>query len=375
MPFSFEKLTELLDPLERQVLGQIAGKLEGFAKAITSHDSRSDEPEAKDSQDPSDRETPEQEESHQRQTLSALLLEDFLGYLHPRELELLDEIRLELEDSEEFEAERAIPEDSPDDPPPPQLPATRSGLSDLFRGPAASPLFLAIPTQRSRPEPSTKQEDRRRLSPVEREEYEELKEEIKDITKRSRRLPAVPSLEEVFHLLDTSIESKRDHLIIRLLYATGCRRSEIENMRLADVDFKNQRIFIRDGKGDKDRYVLIDKETARMLEEFTYGLALSDPIFDIEDRQINRRVKEWGERSGLSARYEAQDRSFTSHSLRHAFATHLYEAGVDLYTLRDLLGHRFLSTTRLYVHTSVGKRLTEYEACHPLSRGKTDGGP
>ena len=85
----------------------------------------------------------------------------------------------------------------------------------------------------------------------------------------------------------------RDHLIIRTFYATGVRRSELEADRsgsgrpckLADLYLKELKIFIRSGKGDKDRYVLLDKKTARMLESFTYGRALDDPIFDIEDQQ------------------------------------------------------------------------------------------
>lgn len=82
---------------------------------------------------------------------------------------------------------------------------------------------------------------------------------------------------------------------------------------------------------------------------------------------FNRVITDFADDTGLSARYEAQGREFTSHSLRHAFATHLYESGADLYLLKDLLGHRYLTTTRIYVHIGIAKRLKSYEACHPLA--------
>ena len=63
----------------------------------------------------------------------------------------------------------------------------------------------------------------------------------------------------------------------------------------------------------------------------------------------------------------AQDRSFTSNSLRHAYATHMHEAGIDLYTLKNLLGHRFFTTTQIYIHLAVGNWLGQYERCHPLA--------
>ena len=299
--------------------------------------------------------------------------EDFASLLHPAELELLEEIAGELEDLEL------------------NLPALTSEPSSLVssilknnRGSGGSNFSkILLATNRAnqmktgRPKVvdiSKKPRRSRELSPVERERFEELGKEIADIKtegKGSRRLPAVPPREEIFHLLELSKEHERDHLIIRLAYATGCRRSELENLRLADINFKAQTVFVRDGKGNKDRYVLMDKTTAKLLEDFTYGLALQDPIFDIEDRQINRRIKHWGQEAGLTARYEAQGRYFTSHCLRHAYATHMHEAGVDLYTLKDLLGHRYLTTTKLYVHIGVGARLAEYENCHPLAAEAT----
>lgn len=219
-----------------------------------------------------------------------------------------------------------------------------------------------------------RQTDSTELSPLEKERVQEMAEELADIEKESRRLPAVPTREELINLLDTvrlaaeegSRNDRRDYLIIRLLYATGCRRSELENMVVADLNTAEQRIFIRDGKGNKDRYVLIDKETARLLNRHTHTYTLKSRVFNIEDRQIARRVKHWAKVTGLTKRYLAQGRTFTAHCLRHAFATHMYEGGANLFTLRELLGHQYLSTTRIYVSIGIGKLLTDYQNSHPL---------
>lgn len=226
----------------------------------------------------------------------------------------------------------------------------------------------------SRPTASRSPQTSSELSPLEKERVQEMADELADIEKESRRLPAVPTREELAHLLDTvrlaaeegSRNDRRDYLIIRLLYATGCRRSELENMVVADLNTAEQRIFIRDGKGNKDRYVLIDKETARLLDRHTHTYTLKSRVFDIQDRQIARRVTHWAKVTGLTKRYQAQGRTFTTHCLRHCYATHMYEGGANLFTLRELLGHQYLNTTRIYVSIGIGKLLNDYQNSHPL---------
>ena len=265
--------------------------------------------------------------------MSTFSAEELAQILHPQELEILEEIAHEFEDLDEHD-----PKGEDDAASRPVLSHNLAHLIvqashnlQSYRGPASSKKTKRAPRSDN-------------LSPLDRERFDELGKEIKRDEMGKRRLPAVPTRDEVRHLLQTAQDednniSKRDYLIIRLMYATGCRRSELENMRLADMNFKDQRVFVRDGKWDKDRYVLIDKKTAELMENFTYGLGLADPIFDIQDRQINRRIVHWAEVAGLAARYDAQGRNFTSHSLRHAYATHMHESGIDLYALKNLMGH------------------------------------
>jgi integrase len=294
--------------------------------------------------------------------MSTFSAEQLAQILHPQELEILEEIAYEFEDPDEYGEDDTA-----------SRPVLSHNLAHLivqashdlqgYRGPKPK-------KTKSKKKSKSKKADN--LSPLDRERFEELGEEIEENEMGTRRLPAVPTRDEVLHLLQTTQNhksriSKRDYLIIRLMYATGCRRSELENMRLADMNYKEQRVFVRDGKWDKDRYVLIDKKTAELMENFTYGLGLSDPIFDIGDRQINRRIIHWAEVAGLAARYDAQGRTFTSHSLRHAYATHLHESRFDLYALKNLMGHRFFTTTKIYIHIAVNNWLEQYERCHPLA--------
>lgn len=196
----------------------------------------------------------------------------------------------------------------------------------------------------------------------------ELDVEVEEGDKSDHRLPAVLTHDEVRHILKVSKPKKRDHIIIRTFYATGIRRSELEAATRADLYAKEQKLFVRSGKGDKDRYVLLDRTTAKMLDDFTYGRALNDPLFDIQDQQMNRVCQKHAEVAGILQRYEAMGRTFSAHALRHTFATHLWESGIDVFILRDLLGHRYLGTTRRYVAIGLGRVVKDYNEHHPLCR-------
>lgn len=308
-------------------------------------------------------------------SMTTFSIEDLAALLHPQELELLEEIAMELEEIDEDLGDDDSDENAGSSFFRPLKPRPRSFSRLLLEVKRAArgeesqsfdPVFRNSPSDKPKRSP---------LTPLEKEIFEELDDELEDFEKDGRRLPAVLTPDEVRQIFDTvqassSAKKQRDYLILRVMYATGCRRSELENMKLADFSFQKRRIFIRDGKWSKDRYALLDEQTALLLDDFTYGLALSDPIFGIGDRQIGRRIQHWAEASGVSARYEAQGRHFSSHALRHAYATHLYEAGMPLHRLRDLMGHRFHTTTLIYVHTGVGQLLEEYDSYHPLAQSE-----
>ena len=209
---------------------------------------------------------------------------------------------------------------------------------------------------------------RRRRSSHDQEWNRELSNEVLASEKSGSRLAAVLTVPEIDAMLEHTKNDPRDHLIIRTLYASGMRRSELTGLLVADFDPHAGTLFVRAGKGDKDRYVLIDDETVRLIIDYIQALFYHNKIFDISDRTVDRTVKAAGEALGIAQRYEAMGRRFSAHCLRHTCATHLYEGGYDIYEVRELLGHSSIATTRTYVHMAVNRMRANYLKAHPLCK-------
>ena len=170
--------------------------------------------------------------------------------------------------------------------------------------------------------------------------------------KRPRTLPAVLAAEEVLRLL-AAADSPRDRVFLAVAYGCGLRLSELTHLRLGDIDSGRMVIHVRHGKGAKDRLVPLSR---RLLEELRGYWRLCRPrtwLFPGQrrDQPISggnqqRRFAQLVARVGLSKRCSL-------HTLRHSYATHLLEAGVDVLTLKTLLGHRSLETTTRYLHVST----------------------
>lgn len=221
--------------------------------------------------------------------------------------------------------------------------------------------------------PDVRQLKRRRQMPLDHEWKAELKAEIPPGEAREgERTPAVLTYREIRALLKASSAKKRDYLIIRVFYATAMRIGELENLCVADLYLDELKILVREGKGDKDRYVLMDSKTAKLLAEYTKNFRMVDKVFGIVSRQISRVVKGYAEDLGITARYDAIGRNFSPHSFRHTCATHLYQNGIDLYVLQNLLGHTSLMTTQEYIHVGISRRKADYEAAHPLCQFNED---
>jgi integrase/recombinase XerD len=182
--------------------------------------------------------------------------------------------------------------------------------------------------------------------------------------RRPRRLPDAPAAAEVEQTLD-SLEGDgpiavRNRALVELVYSAGLRSAEAVGLDLADVDFEQELVHIRRGKGGKERVVPLGEEAAlwlgRYLREARPGLArnANDAFF-------------------LSARGRRLDTSTLRrivphpHRLRHAFATHLLDGGADLRTIQELLGHSSLSTTQVYSHVDPRHLRRVYDRAHPRS--------
>lgn len=208
---------------------------------------------------------------------------------------------------------------------------------------------------------TTDEHDKERL--IELSEELELEQLV-----RGEHLPAVPTREEVRALMEAP-DNDRDKLILRTFYATGMRVGEMAELKFADIRHDEQRIHVRSGKGDLDRYVLADPRTMQLLAAHRGERALADNVF-LSVRRLHQIVADAAEKTGLLAKYHAIDRFLSPHSLRHAYATHTYENGMDLFTLKKLLGHAYLDTTEIYIATSVRRWLPLYMQCHELAKGE-----
>jgi integrase/recombinase XerD len=213
-----------------------------------------------------------------------------------------------------------------------------------------------------------------------RSALDEIRHELRELWgappyDRGDKLPATLSREECRLLMAAYTEGKwafRNNLIARILYATGMRGEELENLAVCDVLYDQGTIFIRAGKGDKDRYVCCDEETFRLIRQWIeeQKKKLEDPVIGLSVRQIRRIVEEAGDITGIAQKYAAMGRVFSSHSFRHAFATHCYENGMRTLTLKKLMGHEFLATTEIYLYTSMRYEVEEFKKVGPLGMGE-----
>ena len=168
----------------------------------------------------------------------------------------------------------------------------------------------------------------------------------------THRLPAILSSEEVERLLG-ALGSLRMQAIVMTAYGAGLRVSEVLNLRVEDVDSRRMVIHVQHGKGDRDRYTMLPKRLLETLRAYWKQKRPPGPeLFPgrmpgrlLQRATVNKALKEAAQRAGINKRVRP-------HSLRHAFATHLLEAGTDLRTLQILLGHASITTTARYAQVS-----------------------
>lgn len=167
-----------------------------------------------------------------------------------------------------------------------------------------------------------------------------------------RTRSAVPTPEELFQLLRAP-DDQRDVVMMRLLWAAGLRSGELRALRAGDHDHTVGTLFVRGGKGDKDRYVLLDPVTNRLLKAWTWNQPPEQLLFPLGSHALRLVVIKWARKIGLLQKYAAVGLRFSPHSFRHSFATHLYQGGMQPESVRFLLGHEDMETTLLYVHGDI----------------------
>lgn len=203
--------------------------------------------------------------------------------------------------------------------------------------------------------------------------------------KTSRPLPKFLNVDDAFNLVQSPVgigfRPVRDRAILELLYASGLRVSEVEALRVEDVNLREGLVKAK-GKGMKERVVPIGQKAIEAIRSYlieralfrkkrggsetTEALFLSRNGEPLSERQIRRIVVKYARQIGIEG-------AIGPHTLRHTFATHLLTSGADLRVIQELLGHSSLSTTQRYTHLDIARLLEVYDSAHPLS-GDRGGG-
>ena len=180
-----------------------------------------------------------------------------------------------------------------------------------------------------------------------------LKKEWKGINiprpRREKKLPVVLSTKEVAHLISATVNQKHK-TIIMLAYSSGLRISEVQHLIPKDIDSSRMLINVRQGKGHKDRQVILSPFMLEQLRNYFLQYRPGTYLFEGEKRNqpIAIRTLQNGFKQGLAKSSINKKASF--HTLRHSFATHLVEQGTDIVIIQRLLGHTSLKTTSVYLH-------------------------
>jgi integrase/recombinase XerC len=201
-------------------------------------------------------------------------------------------------------------------------------------------------------------------------------------SKTEKYVPTFLSVDEIFDLLnvqsDGSILHIRKMAILELFYSSGLRLSELAGLDVHDLDMNQSLVKVR-GKGRKERIVPVGEPARKAVSkylEITAGQRKStsmhkdgNPLFlnvrggRITGRSIARIVDEATSKSGIG-------RKISPHALRHSFATHLLNAGADLRSIQELLGHESLSTTQKYTAVNINRMMEIYDKAHPRAKNK-----
>lgn len=196
-----------------------------------------------------------------------------------------------------------------------------------------------------------------------------------ELPRQPRRLPrSVPSVAEVESILSEAepdtVQSLRDRAMLETLYATGLRRMELPGVSIYDIDLNRGVLWVRHGKGGRERVVPLGERAAAWLEKYltesrpqlltddTAALFLSDYGEPMRPEYVAEKVKRYMGFAGVN-------KTGSTHLLRHACATHMLEGGADIRYIQEMLGHANLQTTEIYTHVSIDKLIAVHGATHP----------
>lgn len=174
--------------------------------------------------------------------------------------------------------------------------------------------------------------------------------------RKTNKLPQVFSLSHIEQLLSV-ISNQKHKMIVSLFYGCGLRMNELKNLRICDIDSKNFQLKVVTAKGGKERFTLLPKNLIEPLRNYykvwrpkTYLFEGQRSGLPMHERSIQHFIQLYVSRIGLAGK------DYSAHTLRHSFATHLLDAGCDIHSIKELLGHSNLDTTMIYLHLQQTKR-------------------
>lgn len=171
--------------------------------------------------------------------------------------------------------------------------------------------------------------------------------------KKNQSLPVVLSRNEIDKILKATNNSKH-RLLLALSYAAGLRVSEVINLKIQDIDFSELIIHIKEAKGKKDRITVFPEKLSDSIKNLIAGKNMNDFVFS-SDRGGNLTTRTAQKVFENSLKKSGIKKDATFHSLRHSFATHLLENGVDVRYVQELLGHQNIRTTQIYTQVTNPK--------------------
>lgn len=183
--------------------------------------------------------------------------------------------------------------------------------------------------------------------------------------KEEKDLPIVCSRDELFKLFNASLNLKHK-VMLMLLYSSGMRRNELLNLKIEDIDTRDEkrRIRINGGKGHKDRYTVLSDKL--LIELRKYFKIYKPEIYLFNGVRKGEPLSRGGLRHALTAAIKKSEiKKITLHILRHSFASHALEDGMNLRTLQDIMGHSSIKTTMIYLHVSD---IPLFKAFSPLDK-------
>lgn len=192
--------------------------------------------------------------------------------------------------------------------------------------------------------------------------------------RREFKLPCVLSQKEIKQLLEADLSLKQ-RCLVELFYSSGLRLEELQLLKMTDIEASDNRIKVRHGKGKRQRYTILSLQCLDNLRKYYRASEIKPKVYVFEgltpgqpmhSRSIQHAVRMAYQKAGLGHKERK------THALRHSFATHMLDNGVDIFTIKELLGHSKIETTMVYLHLQTSKRNTLISPLDALSKPKNE---